>query len=152
MAEPTPVGLLDGVGAGVGVSALPYPSGGLEVVSVDQATALAGTGTEGAVPHPVNVMVFTLPSLKDMKMEAGRSELGEMSTRTVALGEYSEAATVPVILVSVAPAAPVTCSVEVATKPVIPNSDATVMPACSAWYGPSAGWTETQCPAIAGAV
>jgi hypothetical protein len=59
----------------------------VEVVSVDQATALAGTGTEGAIPHPVNVMVFTVPSLKDMTMEAGRSEVGEMSTRTVALEE-----------------------------------------------------------------
>ena len=56
-AEPTPDGLGVVVGAGVGVSPLPYPSGGAELESVDQATALAGTVGTGTTPHCVKVMV-----------------------------------------------------------------------------------------------
>ena len=64
-------------------------------------------------------------------MEVGRSELGTTSTWTVPLGMPSLAGTVPVIRVSWAPPAPVTCPVAVALNPVIPTSEETVRPACS---------------------
>ena len=63
VADGVALGVAGAVAPGVGVSPLPYPSGGEAVVRVDHATTVAGTATDGAVPQSVKVTVFTVPSL-----------------------------------------------------------------------------------------
>jgi hypothetical protein len=100
-----------------GVIWLPYPPGGGEVSRLNQATAVAGTLTDGGVPQLAKVVtVFPTPMASVTTREVGRLVLGEMSNLKVASVEFALVPISPSISVSVVPSLPVTVPDEVAVK------------------------------------
>jgi hypothetical protein len=140
-----------------GVIWLPYPPGGGEVSRLNQATAVAGTLTDGGVPQLVKVVtVFPTPVASVTTREVGRLVLGEMSNLNVASVEFalvpiSLVPMSPSISVSVVPSPPVTVPDEVAVKSLIITAPGTVSPDSNKEYGDSPGVRKIHCPASPGA-